>query len=178
MLSAPFARPEERKVGAPERGGEMRTLEVTKTATTSTGMATEATKEAKQQPAQQQQLSVPLAAPDLQQAPSETAITLPEEVAAAPEEQAQATRAEEEGNTDAKDGQDQSLSPPLPPPQAASGSNHRVRPQLAGDAAAISLVITSGASAEAKVAQRVVNRSGQKALQGFFSEVFETVTAS
>ena len=171
MLAAPLARAEEREAGAPERGAGAdammpKHVPVNREEEEAGGGGEAAGQPSLQQPA------VPLAAPGSQQAPNDTALALPAE-GGAPSEQ-RAAGAGEEGEIAVKDRR------AAAPEQAhASGcSNHRVRPHLAGNAAAIALVITSGGSTEAKVAQRVVNRSGQKALQGFFSEVFETVTAS
>lgn len=139
-------------------------------AMTATGLVTV---EAAQQPPPQQP-PVPPAAASLQ-SPNATVPSLPVEAAAALEE---AMEPKEEALKSEEAMTDQSLSPPHAATTTTTGSNHRVKSHLAGDAAAIALVITAGASSEAKVAQRVVNRSGQKALQGFFSDVFETITAS
>ena len=177
MLSAPLARAEEREAGAPEREAGAEAIMPRHVA--SIPVAEEGGgDEAAEQPAQQQP-SVPLASPTALDAPIDTALPPPAEGEAPSDRQATGSG---EAQIDAKDHQ-KSLEAPPPleqaPAAAASGcSNHRVRAHLAGNAAAIAQVITSGGSTEAKVAQRVVNRSGQKALQGFFSEVFETVTAS
>lgn len=166
MLAAPLTRAEEREAGAPEREADadanmQQPIPVDKE---------QEEKEAAQQRSLQQP-SVPVAAPGSQRTHDDTAFVLPAE-GGAPSEQRAAGAGEVE--LAVKD-----RSAAAPEQAHASGcSNHRVRQHLAGNSAAIALVITSGSSTEAKVAQRVVNRSGQKALQGFFSEVFETVTAS
>ena len=178
MFNAPLAQAEERETAAPEREAAGNAGAMT------TWMLDKCEEEAAEQPAQQQP-AAPLEAPALQQAPNDSAINALAEGAALPEQQeaAGAGALAEEAKIDVPTPKDHFAEEAQPEPEEAanapaSGSNHRVKPHLAGDTASIALVITSGNSREAKVAQRVVNRSGQKHLQGFFAQIFETVTAS
>ena len=176
MLAAPETRTEEREATAPERGEGAGIDEALKPTTTNGSFGDE---EVAKQPAAEQQPAASLAAP----APVQSVINI--EMTALAEE---ATPSAQQAAGSGEQQQEQEIraatsehaaavAAPAPPPPLSS-SNHRVKPHLAGNAQAIAQVITAGGSSEAKVAQRVVNRSGQKALQNFFSQVFETVTAS
>lgn len=187
MQFAAFAGTEGRREGAQERhesaevampNGDVQTTSPTSTL------------EREEEAAPAEQLQAPLAPPDQPKAAGDTVSDLvAEAVTPSKEQEAAAGAAEEETMPSSpKDREEQvepatgqllsssSPHPPPPPSSGGGGSHHRVRPHL--DVAAIAMIITSGSSAEAKTAQRVVNRSGQKALQQNFAEIFETVTAS
>ena len=174
MLPSPETRVEEREARPPERGAgaEEEALGIP-VVDKKNPMSLQ--QEAAQQPDEQQQL----AAPTLQLSTKDAETALPTEAGALSEKHAAGSGGEEEtiapkeaAHLEEASVRDAAACSPV------SGSNHRVKPHLAGKVASIAQVVTSGGSSEVKVAQRVVNRSGQKALQGFFSEVFETVTAS
>jgi hypothetical protein len=178
MLPSPETRVEEREARPPERGAgaEEEALGIP-VVDKKNPMSLQ--QEAAQQPDEQQQLAAPLVAPTLQLSTKDAETALPTEAGALSEKHAAGSGGEEEtiapkeaAHLEEASVRDAAACSPV------SGSNHRVKPHLAGKVASIAQVVTSGGSAEVKVAQRVVNRSGQKALQGFFSEVFETVTAS
>lgn len=177
MLPSPETRVEEREARAPERGAGAEEAALGIPVDKKNPMSIQ--HQAAQHPDEQQQLAAPLAAPTLQLSTKNTETALPAEAGAPSEKHAAGSGGEEEtiAPKEAAHLEEASV-PDAAACSPVSGSNHRVKPHLAGKVASIAQVITSGGSAEAKVAQRVVNRSGQKALQGFFSEVFETVTAS
>ena len=177
MLPSPETREEEREARAPERGAGAEEAALGIPVDKKNPMSLQ--HQAAQHPDEQQQLAAPLAAPTLQLSTKDAETALPTEAGALSEKHAAGSGGEEEtiAPKEAAHLEEASV-PDAAACSPVSGSNHRVKPHLAGKVASIAQVITSGGSAEAKVAQRVVNRSGQKALQGFFSEVFETVTAS
>ena len=187
MQSAAFAGTEGRREGAQERHESAEVAMPNGDVQTSPTSTLEREEEA----APAEQLQAPLAPPDQSKAAEDTVSDLvAESVTPSKEQEAAAGAAEEEETmpSSPKDREEQvepatgqllsssSPHPPPPPSSGGGGSHHRVRPHL--DVAAIAMIITSGSSAEAKTAQRVVNRSGQKALQQNFAEIFETVTAS